>query len=62
MFKVNRQQPMSVRLKSIKKIPTPTKWLLSPFPEMINNICKKYSFENSQDKETSNEICDIFYK
>ena len=29
---------------------------------MINQICKKYSLENSQDKKTSDDTCDIFQK
>ena len=33
---------------------------MSPLPEMINQICKKYSLENYQDKKTSDDICDIF--
>ena len=48
-LKVNRQQPRSARLRPIQKIPTPIKLLISPLPEMINQICKKYSLENSQD-------------
>ena len=36
------------------------KWLISPLPEMINQVCKKYSLENSYDKETSDETFDIF--
>ena len=61
-FKVNRQQPRSARLRLIQKIPTPIKLLISPLPEMINQICKKYSLENSQDKKTSDDTCDIFQK
>ena len=29
---------------------------------MINQICKKYSLENAQDKKTSDDSCDIFQK
>ena len=54
-FEVNRQQPRSARLRAIQKIPTPIKLLISPLPEMINQICKKYSLENSQDKKTSDD-------
>ena len=36
-----------VRLRSFKKTPTPTKWLKSPLPEMVHQICKKYSLENT---------------
>ena len=57
---VDRQQPRSARLRPIQKIPTPIKLLISPLPEMINQICKKYSLENSQDKKTSDDTCDIF--
>ena len=60
--KVNRQQPRSARSRPIQKIPTPIKLLMSPLPEMINQICKKYSLENSQDKKTSDDTCDIFQK
>ena len=62
LLKVNRQQPRSARLRPIQKIPTPIKLLMSPLPEMINQICKKYSLENSQDKKTSDDTCDIFQK
>ena len=41
----NSQGP--VRLRSIQKIPTPTKCLISSFPETINHIYKKYSLEKS---------------
>ena len=58
--RVNRQQPRSARLRPIQKIPTPIKLLISPLPEMINQICKKYSLENSQDNKTSDDTCDIF--
>ena len=61
-FKVNHQQPRSVGLKPIQKIPTPIQWLISPLPEVINQICKTHSLENSCDKKTSNELCDIFQK
>ena len=54
-IKVNRQQPRSARLRPIQKIPTPIKFLISPLPEMINQICKKYSLVNSQDKKTSDD-------
>ena len=60
--KVNRQQPRSAGLRPIQKIPTPIKLLIFPLPEMINQICKKYSLENSQDKKTSDDTCDIFQK
>ena len=50
-FKVNRQQPKSVGFRPIQKIPTPIKWFISPLPEVINQICKKYSLENSYDKK-----------
>ena len=46
VVKVNRQQPTSVRLRLIQKIPTLTKWLISPLPELINQICKKYNLKN----------------
>ena len=59
-LKVSRQQPRSARLRPIQKIPTPIKLLISPLTEMINQICKKYSLENSQDKKTSDDTCDIF--
>ena len=62
VLKVNRQQPRSARLRPIQKIPTPIKLLISPLPEMINQICKKYSLENSQDKKTSDDTCDTFQK
>ena len=58
-IKVNRQQPRSTRLRPIQKIPTPIKLLISPLQEMINQICKKYSLENSQDKKTGDGTCDI---
>ena len=29
---------------------------------MINQICKKYTLENSQDKKATNDTCDIFQK
>ena len=29
---------------------------------MMNQTCKKYSLENSQDTETSDDTCDIFQK
>ena len=29
---------------------------------MINQICKKYSLENSQDKKTGDDTYDIFQK
>ena len=61
-FKVNRHQPRSARLRLIQKIPTPIKLLISVLPEMINQICKKYGLENSQDKKTSADTCDIFQK
>ena len=61
-LKVNRQQPRSARLRPIQKIPTSIKLLMSPLPEMINQICKKYSLENSQDKKASDDTCDIFQK
>ena len=61
-FKVNRQQPRSTQLRPIQKIPTPIKLLIPPFPEMINQICKKHSLENPQDKKTSADTCDIFQK
>ena len=61
-FKVNRQQPRSARLRPIQKILTSIKLLMPPLPETINQICKKYSLENSQDKKTSNDTCDIFQK
>ena len=47
LLKVNRQQPRSVRLRPIQEIPIPIKWLISPLPEMINQICKKFSLDNS---------------
>ena len=46
-IKVNHQQRRSVPLRPIRKIPIPVKWLISPLPEMINQICKKYSLEKS---------------
>ena len=60
LLKVNSQQPRSARLRPIQKIPTPIKLLISPLPEMINQICKKYGLENSQDKKTSDNTSDIF--
>ena len=54
-FKVNRQQPRSAQLRPIQKIPTPIKLLISPLPEIINQICKSYSLENSQDKKTNDD-------
>ena len=60
LLKVNRQQPRSARLRPIQKIPTPIKLLISPLLEMINQICKKYSLENYQDRKTSADTCDIF--
>ena len=45
--KVNRQQPRSVPLRPIEKIPISIKWLISSVPKMINQICKKYSLEKS---------------
>ena len=63
VIKVNRQQqPRSARLRPIQKIPTPIKLLISPLPETINQICKKYSLENAQDKITSDDTCDTFQK
>ena len=62
IFKVNRQQPRSAWLRPIQKIPTLIKLLMSPLPEMINQICRKYSLENSQDKKTTDDTCDIFQK
>ena len=61
-YEVNRQQPRSARLRPIQKIPTPIKLLISPLPEMINQICKKYSLEKSQEKKTSDNTCDIFQR
>ena len=61
-IKVNRQQGRSARLRPIQKIPTPIKLLIFPLPEMINQICKKYSLENSQDKKTTDDKCDTFQK
>ena len=62
-FKVNiansQDQP---GLRPIQQIPTPIKLLISPLPEMINQICKKYSLENPQDKKTNDDTCDIFQK
>ena len=55
---VNRQQPRSARLRPIQKIPTPIKLLISPLPETLNQICKKYSLENSQDKKSSDDTCE----
>ena len=57
--KVNRQQPRSVWLRPIQKIPIPIKWLISPPLEMINQICKKYSLENCSDEKNYNEKCHI---
>ena len=45
-----------------REIPTPIKFLMSSLPEMINQICKKYSLDNSQDKKTSDDTCDVFQK
>ena len=59
-IKVNRQQSKSVGSRPMQKIVTPIKWLISPFPEVINQICKKHSSENSYDKKTNNETCNIF--
>ena len=61
-LKVNRQKPRSALLRPIQKIPTPIKLPISPLPEMINQICKKYILENYQDKKTSDDTCDIFQK
>ena len=61
-LKVNRQEPRLVWPRSIHKIATPRKWLISPLLEALNPICKRYSLENSQDKKTSNETCNIFKK
>ena len=52
--RVNRQQPRSAGLRPIQEILTPKKWLISSLPEVINQICKKHSLENSYDKKTSN--------
>ena len=60
LLKVNHQQPGSARLRPIQKIPTPIKLLIYPLPEMISQICKKYSLENFQDKKTNDDTCDIF--
>ena len=46
-IEVNHQQPISTRLRPIQKMPTPIKLLISPLPEMINQICKKHSLEHS---------------
>ena len=54
----NQDQP--TWLRPIQKIPTPIKLLISPLPGMINQIRKKYSLENPQDKKTSDDTCDIF--
>ena len=32
------------------------------FSKNDNQICKKYGLENSLDKKTSDETCDIFQK
>ena len=61
VLKVNRQQPRSARLRPMQKIPTPIKLLISPLQEMIIQICKKYGLENSQDKKTTDDTCDIFH-
>ena len=58
--KVNHQQPSSAQLRPIQKIPTPIKLLISPVPEMINQICEKYSLENAQDKKTNDDTSAIF--
>ena len=58
--KANRQQPRSARLRPIQEIPIPIKLLISPLLEMTNQICKKYSLGNYQDKKTSDDTCDIF--
>ena len=49
-LKVNRQQPRSIPVRPIQKIPIPIKWNASPLPEMINQICKRYSLENLKAK------------
>ena len=54
-IKVNHQQLRSVGLRPIQKIPNPIKWR-TPLPEVINQIRKKHSSENSYDKKTSNEL------
>ena len=59
-LKINHQRPRSDQLRPIRKIPTSIKWLISPLPEMINQICKRYSLNNY--KKTSDETCDIFQK
>ena len=59
-FKVNCQQLKSVWLRPVQKIPTPIEWIISPLPEVINQICKKHSLENSYDKKTSKHV--IFLK
>ena len=60
--KVNHQEPRSAQMRPIQKISTPIKLLISPLPEMINQICKKYSLVNYKDKKTSDDTCDIFQK
>ena len=61
-IKVNHQQPISARLRPIQKMATPIKLPISPLPEMINQICKTFSSDNSQDKKTGDDTCDIFQK
>ena len=55
-IEVNRQQEMSVRLRSVLKIPTVTKGLISPLPEMISQICERDSLLNTEHKTIDNEI------
>ena len=50
---VNRQQPRSVRLRPIRKIPAPITLLISTLPEMINQTCKKYSLDLISQKTVS---------
>ena len=52
-IKVNRQQPRSVGLRAIQKIPNLIKWLIPPLPEVINQICRKHNLKNSYDRVVS---------
>ena len=43
----NSRDQFGVETNPEKKIPIPIKWLISPLPEIIYQICKRYSLENS---------------
>ena len=42
VLKVNRQRLKFVMRRPESKIPTPTKWLISPLVHVIIKICKKH--------------------